>query len=98
MLGYDYDRIYKKCWDNVLVNALSKKIEEEYTLLSLLFPIPSYIEEAHNEMFTHLSLSKIVKNLQVYPKPHQVILGRNIFFDINIVWLSPLTPQSEHAS
>jgi hypothetical protein len=37
MLGYDYDIIYKKDKENVVVNALSRKYEEEGSLFSLSF-------------------------------------------------------------
>ena len=35
MLGYDYEIIYKKGRDNVVVDALLRQFEDESTLLSL---------------------------------------------------------------
>ena len=63
MLGYDYEIIYKKDRDNVVVNALSCQFEDESTLLSLSLPIPYWIEEAHNEWFAHPCLSQLINNL-----------------------------------
>jgi hypothetical protein len=57
MLGYDYEIIYKKGRDNVVVDALSCQFEDESTLLSISLPIPDWIEEAQQGMvFTPLSL------------------------------------------
>lgn len=56
MLGYDYGIVYKEGQDNVVANALSWQFEDT-TLLSLSFPIPSWIEEAHKEWFSHPSIS-----------------------------------------
>ena len=49
MLGYDYEMIYKKGRENILVDALSREFEEESTLLEISLPIPEWIEEAHKE-------------------------------------------------
>ena len=67
MLGYDYEIIYKKGCDNVVVNALSRQFEDESTLLSISLPIPNWIEEAHKEWFSHPSLSQIINNLREDP-------------------------------
>jgi hypothetical protein len=40
LFGYDYEIIYKKGKDNVVVNALSRKYEEEGSLFSLSFIVP----------------------------------------------------------
>ena len=39
MLGYDYEMIYKKGKDNVIAYALSRKYEDEGSLLTLSAPI-----------------------------------------------------------
>lgn len=57
MLGYDYEIVYKKGQANVVANALYKQFEEDDALLSLSLSIPYWIEEAHNKLFTHPSLS-----------------------------------------
>jgi hypothetical protein len=40
LFGYDYEIIYKKGKDNVVVDALSKKYEDEGSLFSLSFIVP----------------------------------------------------------
>ena len=67
MLGYDYEIIYKKGHENVVVDALSRQFEDESTLLSISLPIPDWIEEAHKECFPHPSLSKLINNLREDP-------------------------------
>lgn len=64
MLGYDYEIIYKKGCDNVVVDDLLCQFEDESTLISLSLPIPEWIEEAHNEWFSHPSLSQLINNLR----------------------------------
>ena len=49
MLGYDYDTIFKKGKDNVVADALSRKYEDEGSLLALLAPIFYWLDEAHQE-------------------------------------------------
>ena len=44
MLGYDYEIIYKKGRENVVVDALSHQFEDESTLLLIYLPIPDWIE------------------------------------------------------
>ena len=43
MLGYDYEIIYKKGSENVVVDVLSHQLEEDDHLLSLSLPIPNWI-------------------------------------------------------
>ena len=62
MLGYDYEIIYKKGWENV-VDALSCQFEEESTLLANLLPITEWIEEAAKEWFSHTFLSQLINKL-----------------------------------
>jgi hypothetical protein len=40
LFGYDYEIIYKKGKDNVVVDALSRKYEDEGSLFSLSFIVP----------------------------------------------------------
>lgn len=47
MLGYDYEIIYKKYKDNVIVDALSRKYEDDGSLFSLSSPILEWVEESH---------------------------------------------------
>jgi len=43
MLGYDYDIIYKKDKENVVVDALSRKYDEEGSLFFLSFLVPNWL-------------------------------------------------------
>jgi hypothetical protein len=49
LFGYDYEIIYKKCKDNVVADALSRKYEDEGSLFSLSFIIPYWIQVVHHE-------------------------------------------------
>ena len=49
MLGYDYEIIYKKGKDNVMVDALSLQYKDKASLLSLSAPIPDWLNQAHQE-------------------------------------------------
>jgi hypothetical protein len=40
LFGYDYEIIYKKGKDNVVVDALSRKYEDEESVFSLSFIVP----------------------------------------------------------
>jgi hypothetical protein len=40
LFGYDYEIIYKKGKDNVVVDALSRKYEDEVSIFSLSFIVP----------------------------------------------------------
>jgi hypothetical protein len=40
LFGYDYENIYKKRKENVVVDALSQKYEEEGSLFPLSFIVP----------------------------------------------------------
>jgi len=64
MLGYDNEIIYKKGCDNVVVDALSCQFEDESTLLSFSLTILDWIDEAHNEWFSHPPLSELINNLR----------------------------------
>jgi hypothetical protein len=47
LFGYDYEIIYKKGKDNVVVDALSRKYEEEGSLFSLSFIVPDWLQAVH---------------------------------------------------
>jgi hypothetical protein len=49
MLGYDYEIIYKKGKDNIVVDALSRQNKEDGSLFSLSLSIPDWIEEVRQE-------------------------------------------------
>jgi hypothetical protein len=47
LFGYDYDIIYKKGKANVVVDALSRKYEDEGSIFSLSFIVPNQIQVVH---------------------------------------------------
>jgi hypothetical protein len=47
IFGYDYEIIYKKGKDNVVVDALSRKYEDEGSLFSLSFIVPDWLQGVH---------------------------------------------------
>jgi hypothetical protein len=47
LFGYDYEIIYKKCKDNMVANALSRKYEDEGSLFSLSFIVPNWLQAIH---------------------------------------------------
>jgi hypothetical protein len=47
LFGYDYEIIYKKGKDNVVVDALSIKYEDEVSLFSLSFILPDWLQDVH---------------------------------------------------
>jgi hypothetical protein len=49
LFGYDYEIIYKKGKDNVVVDALSRKYEDERSLFSLSFIVPDWLQVIHRE-------------------------------------------------
>jgi hypothetical protein len=57
MLGYNYQIIYKKIKDNIVVDALSRQHEEDESLFSLSLPVLNYIEEVRPEWLTHPIIS-----------------------------------------
>jgi hypothetical protein len=44
LFGYDYEIIYKKGKDNVVVDALSQKYEDEGSFFSLCFIVPDWLQ------------------------------------------------------
>jgi hypothetical protein len=49
LFGYDYEIIYKKGKDNVFVDALSQKYEDEGSLFSLSFIVPDWLQAVCQE-------------------------------------------------
>jgi hypothetical protein len=56
MLGYDYEIIYKKGKENVVVDALSREFEEDGSFLSISLPILAWLEEAQMEWLANSTL------------------------------------------
>ena len=49
LFGYDYEIIYKKGKENVVVDALSRKYEDEGYLFSLSFIVPDWLQAMREE-------------------------------------------------
>jgi hypothetical protein len=45
MFGYDYEILYKKGKENVVVDALSRKYQEDMSLFSLSFIVTDSLQE-----------------------------------------------------
>ena len=65
MLGYDYEIIYKKGMNNVVVDALSCQYEDDGSLLVLLAPILDWLEEACQEWIQDPSISQLINRIQI---------------------------------
>jgi hypothetical protein len=64
LFGYDYEIIYKKGKDNVVVNALSQKYEEEGSLFSLSFIVPDWLQVVRQEWLQDTKSSHLIQQLQ----------------------------------
>jgi hypothetical protein len=49
LFGYDYEIIYKKGKENVVVDALSRKYEDEGSIFSLSFIVPDWLQVVRQE-------------------------------------------------
>ena len=49
LLGYDYEIIYRKVKENVVVDALSKKFEDQVALQAISSPIPQWLDKVKQE-------------------------------------------------
>jgi hypothetical protein len=63
LFGYDYEIIYKKGKDNVVVDALSRKYEEEGSLFSLSFIVPDCLQAVHQEWLQDPKSSHLIQQL-----------------------------------
>ena len=64
LFGYDYEIIYKKVKENVVVDALSKKYEEEGSVFSLSVIVPSWLQSAPQEWLQDPKISHLIQQLQ----------------------------------
>jgi hypothetical protein len=67
MFIYDYEIIYKKGKENVVVDALSKKYEDEGSLFSLSFIVVDWLKAVSQEWFQDPKISFLIQQLQQYP-------------------------------
>jgi hypothetical protein len=61
---YDYEIIFKKGKDNVVVDALSQKYEEEGSLFSLSFIIPDWLQAVRQEWLQDPKSLHLIQQLQ----------------------------------
>jgi hypothetical protein len=64
LFGYDYEIIYKKGKDNVVVYALSYKYEDEGSLFSLSFIVPDWLQAIRQEWLQDPKSSQLIQQLQ----------------------------------
>ena len=64
LFGYDYEIIYKKFNDNVVVDALSQKYEEEGSLFSLSFIVPDWLQDVRQEWLRDPKSLHLIQQLQ----------------------------------
>jgi hypothetical protein len=63
IFGYDYDIIYKKGKENVVVSSLSQKYEDEGSLFSLSFIVPYWLQAVGQEWLQDQNISSLVHQL-----------------------------------
>jgi len=66
--GYDYEIIYKKGKENVVVDSLLRKYEEEGSLFSLSFIVADWLQAIHQEWLQDPKISILIQTLQQYPQ------------------------------
>ena len=64
LFGYDYEIIYNKGKDNVVVDALSWKYEEEGSLFSVSFIVPDWLQAMHQEWIQDPKSLHLIQQLQ----------------------------------
>jgi hypothetical protein len=64
LFGYDYEIIYNKGKDNVVVDALSRKYEDDGSLFSLSFIVPDWLQAIRQEWLHDPKSSHMIQQLQ----------------------------------
>jgi hypothetical protein len=64
LFGSDYEIIYKKGKDNVVVDALSRKYEDEGSIFSLSFIVPDWLQVVRQEWLQDSKSSHLIQQLQ----------------------------------
>lgn len=72
MLGCDYEIIYKKVKENVVVTALSRQYKEEGSLLALFLHVLEWLEEARQGWLTNDMVLQLIQSVQEDPNPPEV--------------------------
>ena len=70
MFIYDYEIIYKKGKENVVVDAISKKYEDEGSLFSLSLIVVDGLKAVWQEWFQDPKISFLIQQLQQYPNTY----------------------------
>jgi len=60
LFGYGYEIIYKKGKENVVVDSLSGKYEEEGSLFSMSFIITDWIQDVRQEWLQDPKISSLI--------------------------------------
>jgi hypothetical protein len=63
LFGYDYEIIYKKGKENVFVDALSRKYEDEGSLFSLSFILATWLQAVHQDWLQYPKLYSLIQQL-----------------------------------
>jgi hypothetical protein len=61
IFGYDYEIIYKKGKENLLVDSLSRKYEEEVSLFSLSSIVPNWLQVIRKERMQDPKLYRLIQ-------------------------------------
>jgi hypothetical protein len=78
MLGYDFEIIYKKGKQNIVVDALSRKEEDTNGLLcAISIPQSDWVEEARIEWKQDEKICKIIQQLQEDPDAVEKFTWKN---------------------
>ena len=67
LFGYDYEIVYKKGKENVVVDALSRKYEEG-SLFSLSFIVANWLQAIRQKWFQDPKISSLIQKLQQDPQ------------------------------
>jgi hypothetical protein len=65
LFGYDYEIIYKKGKDNFVVDALSRKYEDEGSFFSLSFIVPDWLQAVRQEWLQDPKSLYMIQQLQL---------------------------------
>jgi hypothetical protein len=64
LFGYDFEIIYKKGKENVVVDALSRKNKDEGSIFSLSFIVPDWLQVVRREWLQDPKSSQLIQQLQ----------------------------------